>query len=240
MAADQESVSRTLLILSHTLRRQILFILSERGSCSFTDLMKALEVDTGKLSFHIRNLQAFLDQTPEGQYQLSKAGQNAVRLIKDVESWVEVADVATKVSTLPFSSWQRRAIAYLIDLSLMVGIALLFSVPNTLLTSGGGFRLDINLVIFLTLGLLWGYSTLLEGFEGQSLGKRVMGLKVLRIDGKKPSYDNVAIRNFGKAFLLPFDLFVGLRLHDKRYIRYFDKFAGTTVVDTRNTLELVN
>jgi uncharacterized RDD family membrane protein YckC len=80
---------------------------------------------------------------------------------------------------------------------------------------------------------LWGYSTLLEGFAGQTSGKRVVGLKVVRIDGKRLFYDHAAVRNFGKAFLLPFDLLIGLRLEDKRFVRYFDKFTGTTVIDLR-------
>jgi len=61
-------------------------------------------------------------------------------------------------------------------------------------------------------------------------------LKVVRVDGKKLFYDHAAVRNFGKAFLLPFDLLVGVRLKDARFIRYFDKFAGTTVIDLRQNL----
>jgi uncharacterized RDD family membrane protein YckC len=63
-----------------------------------------------------------------------------------------------------------------------------------------------------------------------------MGLRVVMVDGKKLFYDHAAVRNFGVAFvlpLLPIDLFIGFRLKDKRYIRYFDKFAGTTVLDLR-------
>ena len=41
------------------------------------------------------------------------------------------------------------------------------------------------------------------------------------------------IARAGKAFLLPFDLLIGLRLQDERFIRYFDKFAGTTVIDLK-------
>jgi uncharacterized RDD family membrane protein YckC len=80
---------------------------------------------------------------------------------------------------------------------------------------------------------LWIYFTLLEGFAGQSLGKRIIGLAVVRVDGKKLFYDHAAVRNFGKVFLLPFDLLIGLRLKDERFIRYFDKFAGTTVIDLK-------
>jgi uncharacterized RDD family membrane protein YckC len=93
--------------------------------------------------------------------------------------------------------------------------------------------LNINLIFFLSL--FWIYLTLLEGFSGQTLGKRIIGLKVIRIDHKRLAYDHAAVRNFGKAFLLPVDLLVGLRLGDKRFIRYFDKFSGTTVVDLRST-----
>jgi uncharacterized RDD family membrane protein YckC len=91
--------------------------------------------------------------------------------------------------------------------------------------------MDFTTLPFIALVLLWGYSTLLEGFNGQTLGKRIIGLKVVRTDGKKVSYEHAAVRNFGKAFLLPFDLLVGLK-HEK-FLRYFDKFAGTTVVDLR-------
>lgn len=61
----------------------------------------------------------------------------------------------------------------------------------------------------------------------------MLGLKAVRTDEKNLSYDYAAVRNFGKAFLLPLDLIIGLRLKDKRFIRYFDKFSGTTVIDMR-------
>jgi uncharacterized RDD family membrane protein YckC len=87
-------------------------------------------------------------------------------------------------------------------------------------------------VLFITIGLHWLYSTLLEGFNGQSLGKRILRMKVVRTDGKKMSYDHAAVRNFGKILpILPFDLFLGWRLKNKTFLRYFDKFAGTTVID---------
>jgi uncharacterized RDD family membrane protein YckC len=95
---------------------------------------------------------------------------------------------------------------------------------------------ELSAVLFITLGLFWVYSTLLEGFNGQSLGKRLLGLKAVRTDGKKISYDHAAIRNFGKTFLLPVDIIVGLQLKNQEFIRYFDKFAGTTVINLRSQL----
>jgi uncharacterized RDD family membrane protein YckC/DNA-binding transcriptional ArsR family regulator len=232
MAVNQENVSKILSVLSHTLRREILLNLSEKGECSFTDLMNALNVDTGKLSFHIRSLNAFLEQTPTGKYKLSKVGENAIRLIKDLEAWAVEAEVARKTSTLPLATFKKRVYAFLIDFAIIFAVFMVL--PNTfsLLTKGPQSFLDINVILF-SLVILWIYFTLLEGFAGQSLGKRIVGLTVVRVDGKKLFYDHAAVRNFGKVFLLPFDLLIGLRLKDERFVRYFDKFAGTTVIDLK-------
>lgn len=232
MATNQENVSKILSVLSHPLRREILLNISERGECSFTDLMNALSVDTGKLSFHIRVLLPFLEQTSTGKYRLSKVGENTIRLIRDVESLSVEAEVSTKGSMLPLANLRKRTLAFLIDFAITFGVFV--ALPNvfSVISKGVGFLLDFN-VIALFLILLWVYFTLLEGFAGQSLGKRFVGLTVVRVDGKRLFYDHTAVRNFGKAFLLPFDLFFGLRLKDARFIRYFDKFAGTTVIDLR-------
>ncbi len=235
MAVDEENVSKIFSVLSHPLRRRILQNLSEKGECSFTDLMNSLNVDTGKLSFHIRALGAFTEQTPNGRYKLNNAGQNAMRLIRELESWAGEANVSKKETELRLASFKKRASAFLIDLVIMLAVAFLTTLPNALsvITGAPLSFSELNTVFFATLVLLWAYSTLLEGFRGQTLGKRIMRLQVVRVDGRNLSYDYVAVRNFGKAFLLPFDLLIGFRLHDKRYLRYFDKFAGTTVVDLR-------
>ena len=234
MAANQENISRILVVLSHPLRREILLNLSQKGECSFTDLMNSLNVDTGKLSFHIRNLEGFLEQTPTGKYKLTKAGENALRLIRDLEAWAIEVEVAKKTSLLPIAAFKRRTLAFLADFGIAFTIFLVLPNIFSLFQRGVAALLDLNVVLFF-LVLFWVYFTLLEGFAGQSLGKRIVGLTVVRVDGKKLFYDAVAVRSFGKAFLflLPFDLLFGHRLKDERYLRYFDKFAGTTVLDLR-------
>lgn len=228
---DEDSVTKILSVLSHPIRRDILNLLSEKGECTFTDLLNALEIDTGKLSFHLRTLQAFTEQTKAGKYRLNRTGESAVRVIRDVESWAEVADVQRKAEQLLLASFKRRAYSFLIDLALMLGITSLFALPEIFIPLQ---NVDLTTLAFIPILMLWGYSTLLEGFNGQTIGKRIIGLKVVRTDGKKLSYDHAAVRNFGKAFLLPFDLLVGLQ-HEKVFLRYFDKFAGTTVIDLRLT-----
>ena len=238
MAVDQENISKILSILSHPLRREILLNLSEKGESSFTDLLNLLKVDTGKLSFHLRSLEIFIEQTPTGKYKLSRAGESAVRVIHDVEGWAEVADVQRKESQLPLASLKNRISAFVIDFALILAITMaIIFLPQLLSMSTATFFAALtSTVLFITVGLLWLYSTLLEGFNSQTIGKRIMGLKVVRTDGKKMSYDHAAVRNFGKILpLLPFDLIIGWRLKNPTFMRYFDKFAGTTVIDLRSS-----
>ena len=238
MAVDQEHISKILSILSHPLRREILLNLSEKGESSFTELLNLLKVDTGKLSFHLRSLEVFIEQTPTGKYKLSRAGESAVRVIHDVEGWAEVADVQRKESQLPLASLKNRIFAFLIDFALILAITMaIIFLPQVLSISVPTFLTALTgTVLFITVGLLWLYSTLLEGFNSQTIGKRIMGLKVVRTDGKKMFYDHAAVRNFGKILpLLPFDLLIGWRLKNPTFMRYFDKFAGTTVIDLRSS-----
>ena len=231
MSVDQENVSKILSVLSHRIRREILLILREKGESSFTDLMNTLKIDTGKLSFHIRSLQPFIEQTKTGKYKLSRAGEDAVRVISDVESWAEVADVNRKASQLPLASFKKRAYAFLVDFAIMFALSALLLLQTVFSLAAGNWTVILTL-LFVALGIMWIYSTLLEGFSGQSIGKRVLGLKVVQTDGRKLSYDHAAVRNFGKV-LLPFDLLFGYWIKDPKFTRYFDKFAGTTVIDLR-------
>jgi uncharacterized RDD family membrane protein YckC/DNA-binding transcriptional ArsR family regulator len=232
MAIDQENVSRMLSVLSNTLRREILLILHEKGETSFTELMTKLAIDTGKLSFHMRNLAPFVEQAASGKYKLSRAGIDAVRVIKDVESFSELSALSSKPSNLPRSSFKKRTAAFLIDFGIMFSIATLFLLPTLFAILQANWWIIFFNLLLVSLLFIWVYSTILEGFKGQTLGKRLLGLQAIRVDGKKLDYEHAAIRNLGKI-LLPFDLFFGYLLNDIRYIRYFDKFAGTTVINLR-------
>jgi uncharacterized RDD family membrane protein YckC len=230
MEANKDVVSKILSALSHTLRRKILSNLSEKQELSFTDLMNALEIDTGKLSFHIRSLDGFLEQTSSGKYRLSQLGENSVGVIKNIESWAVTENMGKQAQVLPVAELKSRVYAGLIDFGISFMVFFAAGIAPGLLPfiSGSGFQLNTNWIFFLLVS--WTYLTLFEGFVGQSLGKRILKLKVVRVDGRRLSYDCAAVRNFGKVFLLPLDLYLGHRLKDGKFIRYFDRFAGTTVI----------
>ena len=235
MSVDQGNISKILSILSHPIRREILLILSlEHNESSFTDLLNLLKIDTGKLSFHLRSLSPFIEQNSNGKYKLSRAGENAVRIICDIESWAEVANIHAKASGLPLASFKNRAIAFIVDFAFMLAITMAITyIPDILsLSTSALLGAKISDILFITIGLHWLYSTLLEGFNGQTIGKRLLALKVVRTDGKKMFYDHAAVRNFGKVLpLLPFDLIEAWQTKHNDFMRYFDKFAGTTVID---------
>ncbi len=75
MAVNQKNVSKLLLILSNELRREIIVLFNEKDELTFTDIMNAFDVNTGILSFHMRKLKVFLEQTPTGKYKLNRLGR---------------------------------------------------------------------------------------------------------------------------------------------------------------------
>ena len=77
---------------------------------------------------------------------------------------------------------------------------------------------------------LWAYWTLLEGYGGQSIGKLVLDLEVTDRDGEAIDYGAAAIESFGKAFLLPIDVLVGVLAYEGRKRRLFNRLSDTIVV----------
>lgn len=229
MGLNEENVSKILLVLSHKIRRDILIILLEKKEQSFSDLMNALEIDTGKMSFHLRSLKLFLDQTESGKYKLNRLGQNALRIINDVEALSIDVDFLENKSIQHIAKFSRRALAFSFD----VGVAFVITVAASLVAEvfvffTGEFLFHQNILVFL--GLLWAYSTLLEGYDGQTVGKILFSIKTVSLSSSKLNYEAAVVRNFAKCFLLPIDLLLGHRLKDERFIRVFDKYTRTTVI----------
>ena len=69
--------------------------------------------------------------------------------------------------------------------------------------------------------------TFLEAFKGQTLGKYVFSIRVVKVNGEKIGLLESGIRNSDKIFLLPLDLIIGLLLLRKKgYLRFFDYYTG--------------
>src|SRR2546427_4746098 len=120
--------------------------------------------------------------------------------------------------------WFRRLGAALIDGIVVAVIFLLFALPLAFLV------LAWYVVPFL-YGVIWlGYSMLLEAIFGATVGKRLLKLRVVAIDGNLDIMHTL-VRNISKIYWLPFLLDViigGVTQGDPRQ-RLLDRIARTTV-----------
>ena len=79
------------------------------------------------------------------------------------------------------------------------------------------------------------YWVILEFLSGQTIGKRVIHIKATNLFGEKPNIVNIAIEVFGKSFLLPIDIILGLIFSSRRRQRIFNKASGTIVIKLKKT-----
>jgi len=69
-------------ILKDETRRKIVLLLNEKNSLSYTELMKALEIDnTGRMNYHLKVLGDLIFKKDDGQYALTGKGKLASRLL---------------------------------------------------------------------------------------------------------------------------------------------------------------
>jgi uncharacterized RDD family membrane protein YckC len=87
-----------------------------------------------------------------------------------------------------------------------------------------GIRYAIQSLMFFA------YWTYFESKTGQSIGKRLLKIRTTDMAGNVADVKSVAIQSFGKAFLLPIDVFFGwIFTNDKRQ-RLLSRAANTIVV----------
>lgn len=126
---------------------------------------------------------------------------------------------------------RRRILAYVADVVVVVGAI-------ALLERAGGRRLSVRAALrgLAVAGLVAGpYHVLLEGATGQTPGKRLLGLAVVRADGEPCTYRAAAVRTlFRFVDWLPVAYATGLAsmVLDGRHRRLGDRAAGTVVVRT--------
>lgn len=101
----------------------------------------------------------------------------------------------------------RRLLAYLVDFTLLISY---FMVAKYVLYGGHVADFDtiqskigIDILLISTPMLL--YSLVCEvGFHGQSIGKRLLDIRVISLDGKEPAVSQYFIRWMFRAFEWPF------------------------------------
>ena len=154
-----------------------------------------------------------------------------------------------EIQQLDFGHWILRLIALVIDsviLSVIASIIWLLISPIIFAAAIGGFLIGYgySLIFPLIVGILMVlYFAFLEvNWDGATIGKRLMGLKVQTISGGKIGFDKSITRNISKIYwvLLLLDWLLGIAIAgDDRRQKYTDRIAGTTVVQVSKAFESV-
>jgi uncharacterized RDD family membrane protein YckC len=125
---------------------------------------------------------------------------------------------------IELATWTQRFIALIID-GIILGIVL--SVLNL-----PGYRIvhSINIKFGLDNVLEFLYFMFMDHYYGQSLGKKVMNLRITKDGGAHLSLVDASIEAFGKVFLLPLDFLVGYFMYRDKNQRLFNYLSDTVVI----------
>ena len=136
-------------------------------------------------------------------------------------------------SKIIIAKWTDRFLAWLIDFIIIsiISTSIIFASFGTM---DYEFEEDIfwaeSTQYIPTSILFFLYWTILEYKTGQTIGKKILNLKVVNIYGKKPDLKGIMISSFGKSFLLPIDVVLGWFLTNEKRQRVFNKLGDTLIV----------
>ena len=160
-------------------------------------------------------------------------------------SYEQTVDVETPelvVLTYSIAGIGSRAMAAITDLLLVAAAFVLLGIVWALVIAAGGFAgfdlsgsWGIALLIIVQFALLWGYYVLFEGLmDGQTPGKRLHRIRVVREGGYSVTFGTSAVRNLIRVIDMQpvFFYLVGMIsvLATRRGRRLGDIVAGTIVV----------
>jgi uncharacterized RDD family membrane protein YckC len=133
----------------------------------------------------------------------------------------------------PLAGPFHRFCAYLLDLLFLMLLVTLAFIASLVLALGSASGLGFALVAYFVL--TWGYGAFCEGlFNGQTLGKRVIGIRVVSDHGVPITGAQAVLRNLVGAVdgLIPFFFLLGLSsmVLTRKFQRLGDLAAGTMVV----------
>lgn len=153
---------------------------------------------------------------------------------------LQVATAERVQIDLPVAGLGHRALAWAVDAALIFGALLVvyfvYSLlgPSVLEVAQGLSGVGRAIAGLVTFAVLQGYWTGFEAtWRGQTPGKRLLKIRVVRADGTAPGFFELATRNLMRAIdFLPFCYPVGLTsmLVDRHHRRLGDLVAGTLLV----------
>ena len=146
------------------------------------------------------------------------------------------------------ASWRDRFLAWIVDFILVsIALAVLFtaiSIPiwffyyyDDDMTAARAYQNVQPSHYIISSAAFFGYWTYFEYTTGQSIGKRLLKIKTVDLSGNRIDIKSAAIESFGKAFLLPIDVILGLIFTNNKRQRIFNKISNTIVIKLKKNTE---
>ena len=136
-------------------------------------------------------------------------------------------------SKIIIAKWTDRFFAWVIDFIIVsiISTSIIFTSFGTIDYEFGEDDFWAESTQYIPTSILFFvYWTILEYKTGQTIGKKILNLKVVNIDGEKPDLKGIMISSFGKSFLLPIDVILGWFLTNAKRQRVFNKLGDTLIV----------
>lgn len=144
-----------------------------------------------------------------------------------------MSDSDSDVKELVIARWSDRFIAWLIDFIIIsaISLAIFASILGTTNLEWNEDTIFSESTRYIPASLLFfAYWVISEYKGGQSIGKKILHLKVVNINGSSTPLLGVIISSFGKSFLLPIDVILGLIFTNQKRQRIFNKIGDTIVI----------
>lgn len=136
-------------------------------------------------------------------------------------------------SKIILAKWIDRFAAWLIDFIIIsiISTSIIFVLFGTMYYEFEDLKFWAESTQYIPTSIIFFvYWIILEYKTGQTIGKKILNLKVVRTTGQKVNLKGILISGFGKSFLLPIDIILGLILTNEKRQRIFNKLGDTIVI----------
>ena len=144
-------------------------------------------------------------------------------------------------SKIILAKWKDRFFAWLVDF-------VIISLISSSIFFLSFLYLDYNFENFITNDgmyiptsvMFFSYWIILEYKTGQTIGKKMFNLKITNSQGEKASLIGIVISSFGKSFILPIDMILGLIITNEKRQRIFNRIGNTIVIKIKKNDDVLN